>query len=777
MSLLSKSIFVLSLFFIFSNNVSYAACTPTATAGDDTVTCTGVINSFQFLYGGSDTITLNNVSAITYANSYWLDESLGGNPITDGDDTFIAHDSQFNWVLGFGGDDRFEIYNSAFRNVYGDTNPGHGLSQRGNDTFVIENSIQTGWILGGNDNDMMTIKDSNVSFIATGYSDIYGGTDFTPFDGNDTIVLDHVNFTSTNYFYTTTPGALGTGKADDTIDFIHGGIVFSVTGGHGNDVINIYDGVIFKPCTFTHDTGNDVACGIYGDEPYVVEPNATAIPLLHGDDEINIHDANISGILVSGGDGSDKVVIDTPVILTDTTIDGGDDRSAIDTFVDALYFNQWNGELKGTNLRHWEQVILDNSSVITFADKNLSTGYESGIDTQSQLPYGLILQNDAILQQTHDFTIEGNLHNDAMIDMQDGNAQGTILSVSNNYTTNGGEIYLDVTFNDASISLADILHVQGDTNGTTTLYLENINGQGAQTPTGDNEGILVVEVNGNSNASFVLDKVYEVGAFKYSLHKGSNGNWYLQSEEQIPSLTLTKEVNASSISSPGTLGYTFTVTNTGNVALSHIVITDTLGQATLSSGDTNADEILDINESWIYTLEYEVIQTQIDQGIDIINTASVTSEQGASARASAVTKISWIHAQTNVDNLLVSTYSPHQGNVSINDKRGSCKPSQAKWELVTPASHGDVILSMDGAYAYTPHADYNGNDQFTYKITFPEPCPSSNVSTVFVKVDCATTQNTDSGAIWKGISMFIILLGQGLLGLYFLAKERKHRNL
>ncbi|WP_295417798.1 pertactin-like passenger domain-containing protein [Sulfurovum sp.] len=887
----SKYIFLLSLFLTLSHVTTHAACTPAGTAGDDTIVCTGTINSFQYFYGGSDTVTLNHVSDVTYYNAYWLDEALGGNPVTDGDDTFIAHDSRFSWVLGFGGDDRFEIYNSIFQNIYGDTNPGHGVSQRGNDTLYIENSYSNGWILGGNDNDKITLKDSNVSFVAAGYSDIYGDTDYTPFDGNDTIILDHVNFTAVNYYYTTRPGAVDGGKGDDTITFIHGGEAFNVTGGHGNDVITVGDAVHFNACTFTNDIGNTVSCGIYGDEPYASESNTTAIPLRHGNDVIDLLDADLSGIMIHGGDGSDKVSIDTPVIITDTTIDGGDDRSMANGFTDQLLFDQWSGEINGSSLLNWEQIILDNSSVITFLDMNLSTGYEYGIDPKTQLPYGLILQNYATLKQTHDFTIEGNLHNSAIIDMQDTDTPGTTLNVANNYTSDGGELYMDVTLNDASVNIADKLHVMGNTEGMTTLHLKNIDGLGGQTPTADNTGILLIEVLGTSNGTFVLNKAYEVGAFKYTLNKGSNGNWYLRSEEKIPSLTFMKDVNLSTISSPASLGYTFTVTNTGNVsltgvivsdtlpdgthasptlvsgdsnsdavldvgetwiyhldyrvtqseidrgdtlinratvttdqaaqsednastsiiqlpaisllkevnastvssptslkytftvenrgnmALSHVILNDPFGAAVLLSGDTDADGALDMDESWIYTLDYTVTQARIDTGTDIVNTASVTCDQGVSANGSAVRKIAWITAQTTADTLLVTTYSPYKGDVSVNDKRGSCKPSEARWELVTPALHGDVTLEVNGSYNYIPDSDYHGNDQFEYRITFPQPCPSSNVSTVSVKVACATTQASDCGAAWSGMSIFIALFGQGLLGLYVLARKKKCKSL
>jgi len=393
---------LLTYFISTSITPLHAACTPAGTAGDDVVNCTGTINSFQHLLGGNDTVTLTNVTARAYNNSYWLDESLGGNPATDGNDTFVANNSQFYWVLGFGGDDSFTVTNSEFNNLYADTNPGHGTSQRGNDTILIENSTSFGYILGGNDNDHIEIKDSNVSNVSSGYSNIYSGTDYSPFDGNDTIIIDHVNFNTPLYWSPSeTHGVLASGRGDDNITFKNGGEIYYVYGGHDNDHIEFFDNSHFNDCN-TSVLFTDI-CGIYGDEAYASELNASMTPFLHGDDTIILHDGDFSGILIQGGDGSDKVVIETPTNITATTLNGGDDRDSADTFVDQLSFKQWTGDLNGSQLLNWEQMVLDDNSKITFLDNNLSLGTNTGLDVVSGLPYGLSIQNNAELFIDHSF--------------------------------------------------------------------------------------------------------------------------------------------------------------------------------------------------------------------------------------------------------------------------------------------------------------------------------------------------------------------------------------
>jgi hypothetical protein len=133
------------------------------------------------------------------------------------------------------------------------------------------------------------------------------------------------------------------------------------------------------------------------------------------------------------------------------------------------------------------------------------------------------------MQVNHDFLVDGNLHNRAIIDVRDGGVPGTILSVGNDYASDDGRMYLDTVLDGFSPGVSDRLHVQGDTSGITELSINNIGGAGAATPSGDDQGILVVQVDGDSAGDFVLATPVIAGDYRYDLHKGANGNWYLQS--------------------------------------------------------------------------------------------------------------------------------------------------------------------------------------------------------------------------------------------------------
>ncbi|WP_247801333.1 autotransporter outer membrane beta-barrel domain-containing protein [Bradyrhizobium sp. 191] len=118
-----------------------------------------------------------------------------------------------------------------------------------------------------------------------------------------------------------------------------------------------------------------------------------------------------------------------------------------------------------------------------------------------------------------------------------GGAPGTTLTVTGNYTGNGGTVLLNTALGGDG-SITDRLVVQGATSGTSTLRIANIGGSGAQTV----EGIKVIDIAGASNGNFALQGDYVIngqqalvgGAYAYTLQKNgvgtpADGDWYLRS--------------------------------------------------------------------------------------------------------------------------------------------------------------------------------------------------------------------------------------------------------
>ena len=111
----------------------------------------------------------------------------------------------------------------------------------------------------------------------------------------------------------------------------------------------------------------------------------------------------------------------------------------------------------------------------------------------------------------------------------DGPTMGT-LTLLGDYTGQvGSKLILQSTLNGDN-SATDVLHINGDTNGTTTVEVENINGHGATT----SNGIQVINVQGMSNTNFLLNQAFiPVNSYEYRLVKNginnNDGNWYLRS--------------------------------------------------------------------------------------------------------------------------------------------------------------------------------------------------------------------------------------------------------
>jgi uncharacterized repeat protein (TIGR01451 family) len=103
---------------------------------------------------------------------------------------------------------------------------------------------------------------------------------------------------------------------------------------------------------------------------------------------------------------------------------------------------------------------------------------------------------------------------------------------------------------------------------------------------------------------------------------------------QNPALAVAKSSTTSSITLAGqVVPYTFSVTNTGNVSLTGISVSDPACDAAPAyvSGDTNTDSTLQTSETWTYTCNRTVTQAQINAGGNLSNTVTADSAESAPA--------------------------------------------------------------------------------------------------------------------------------------------------
>ena len=218
----------------------------------------------------------------------------------------------------------------------------------------------------------------------------------------------------------------------------------------------------------------------------------------------------ISGVTLMG-DGNDVVTLTGSVnVSAAPQFDGGAGADTLN--IDGISLSGFtaaaNNPALGNNLTLWETVDVKNAGTLKLTG-NLFDAANTGVLKLSDAASTLDLQNAA----TSTSTVNGNFDS-------------------------AGVLKIDTVVGDSS-SASDVLHITGNTTGATVIQINNLGGLGALT-TGN--GILVVQVDGNSGGTFTLPGgSLVVGQYAYTLQKVGN-NWYLQSRAAVGTVTVSKQV-------------------------------------------------------------------------------------------------------------------------------------------------------------------------------------------------------------------------------------------
>jgi len=161
-----------------------------------------------------------------------------------------------------------------------------------------------------------------------------------------------------------------------------------------------------------------------------------------------------------------------------------------------------------------------------------------------------------------------------------------------------------------------------------------------------------------------------------------------------------------------TISYTYTVSNTGNVLLSGVAVTDSLGiPVTYSSGDTDLNGLLDTNETWTFTGSYEVPE---DTTGPVVNTAeaSGTSPHGTKVTAQDDWTVVILHPAISVTKVADTTKYYIDGFVTytiVVSNTGDCT-------LFNVSVVDDVLGTLDTGLTLVP----GGSKTYT-PVTYPPP--------------------------------------------------------
>ncbi|WP_124056575.1 autotransporter YcgH [Escherichia coli] len=163
----------------------------------------------------------------------------------------------------------------------------------------------------------------------------------------------------------------------------------------------------------------------------------------------------------------------------------------------------------------------------------------------------LKLSENTIWNMKDDSVVTHLTNSDSIINLSydDGQTftQGKTLTVKGNYVGNNGQLNIRTVLGDDK-SATDRLIVEGNTSGSTTVYVKNAGGSGAATL----NGIELITVNGNESPADAFrqgDARIAAGAFEYQL-KQQGKNWYLTSYQSVNEEDNSSEGNSESTETP-----------------------------------------------------------------------------------------------------------------------------------------------------------------------------------------------------------------------------------
>lgn len=163
----------------------------------------------------------------------------------------------------------------------------------------------------------------------------------------------------------------------------------------------------------------------------------------------------------------------------------------------------------------------------------------------------LKLSENTIWNMKDDSVVTHLTNSDSIINLSydDGQTftQGKTLTVKGNYVGDNGQLNIRTVLGDDK-SATDRLIVEGNTSGSTTVYVKNAGGSGAATL----NGIELITVNGDESPADAFrqgDARIAAGAFEYQL-KQQGKNWYLTSYQSVNEEDNSSEGNSESTETP-----------------------------------------------------------------------------------------------------------------------------------------------------------------------------------------------------------------------------------
>ncbi|GLX70291.1 tandem-95 repeat protein [Paenibacillus glycanilyticus] len=249
---------------------------------------------------------------------------------------------------------------------------------------------------------------------------------------------------------------------------------------------------------------------------------------------------------------------------------------------------------------------------------------------------------------------------------------------------------------------------------------QSLNGYGSDI---NGDPLIYVLQTGPTHGTLTLNAN---GSFYYSPsanYNGSDSFTYQVNDGSLNSATATVTLHVTPVND-APVAYDSKKSTVENTPVTGIVTGQDYDSPSLTfekaQGPANGQLDLQANGSYTYTPNTGYVGTDsftftANDGDLSSNTATVTITVTAAPNAAPVAQDG--NNSTNED-------TPVDGLVSATDSDGNA----LIYSVVAQPTNGSVTLKQDGTYTYTPNADYNGLDSFTYKVN--DGKADSNTATV-----------------------------------------------
>ncbi|AWH87163.1 autotransporter family protein [Limnobaculum parvum] len=228
---------------------------------------------------------------------------------------------------------------------------------------------------------------------------------------------------------------------------------------------------------------------------------------------------------VNAKDGGWKVILDN------STLKVGKDAVALTGNSDVVV-NALNGSIVEGNITAASSsklnMTLDNQSTLT----GIATGDQS---------INLVVNNKSVWNMSDSSQINSLALSNGIVKfaVPTGTTYNRVLTT--NSLSGNGDFYIHTELNEGNASTnSDQIHVTGDAEGNHRLFVTSY-GSGAYTV---DDGIKVVQIDGNSTSKFTLGQSVKIDAYEYTLYEGDAAgtdpnDWYLRNElipvpEELP---------------------------------------------------------------------------------------------------------------------------------------------------------------------------------------------------------------------------------------------------